>query len=44
VLDTIKERLQIDIHNPRRVILDELASPLDRLMGRPGGPKPEAVV
>jgi hypothetical protein len=44
VLDAIKERLQIDIDNPRRVILHELACPQDGLMGRAPGPKPEAVI
>jgi hypothetical protein len=42
VLDAIKERLQIDIHNPRRVILDELASPLDRLDEPTGRAAPHA--
>jgi len=44
VLDTIKERLQIDINHPRRVILHELARPLDRVMGRAPRAKPEAVI
>jgi hypothetical protein len=44
VLDTIKERVQIDVHHPRRVITDELACRLDRLMRRTAGPKPDAVV
>ena len=43
VLNAIEERIEIKIGAPRRVIVDELACPLDRLMGRAPRPVAEAV-
>jgi hypothetical protein len=43
VLNAIKKRIEIKIGAPRRVIVDELACPLDRLMGRAPRPVAEAV-
>ena len=43
VLNPIEKRVQIKIDAPRRIISDELACPLDRLMRRAPRAKPEAV-
>lgn len=42
VLNPIEKRVEIKIGAPRRVIIDELACPLDRLMGRAPRPIAEA--
>ena len=43
VLNAIEKRVEIKIGAPRRVIIDELACPLDRLMLRAPRPIAEAV-
>ena len=43
VLNPVKKRVEIKIDAPRRVISDELACPLDRLMRRAPRAKPEAM-
>ena len=43
VLNAIEKRVEIKIDAPRRVIVDELACPLDRLMRRAPRAKAEAV-
>jgi hypothetical protein len=43
VLNPIKERLQVQIDTPRRVISNELACPLDRTMRRAPRPETEAM-
>jgi hypothetical protein len=43
VLNSIEERVEIKVDAPRRVISDELARPLDRIMRRAPRAKPEAM-
>ena len=42
-MNAIEKRVEIKIGAPRRVIIDELACPLDRLVGRAPRPVAEAV-
>ena len=43
VLNSIEKLVEIKIDAPRRIISDELACPLDRVMGRAPRAEPEAV-